>query len=113
MSFLGETKRRKVFQVAAVYVVVAWLLVQVITSIEEPLNLPTWTDTLVIVLLAIGFPITLIMGWAFDLTSRGIVRTLSTDDLESKPTEADVDASQDGAKINRDVIPNSVVLPPV
>ncbi len=59
MSFLGEIKRRKVFQVAAVYAVVAWLLVQVITSVEEPLNLPEWADSLVIMLLAIGFPITL------------------------------------------------------
>jgi TolB-like protein/Tfp pilus assembly protein PilF len=74
MSFLGEIKRRKVFQVAAVYAVVAWLLIQVITSIETPLNLPDWVDTLVIVLLAIGFPITLIVSWAFNLTPEGLVR---------------------------------------
>jgi TolB-like protein/Tfp pilus assembly protein PilF len=74
MSFLGEIKRRKFFQVAAVYAVVAWLLVQVITSIEAPLNLPDWVDTLVIILLAIGFPITLIISWAFNLTPEGLVR---------------------------------------
>ena len=72
MSFLGEIRRRKVFQVAAVYAVVAWLLVQVITSISEPLSLPDWADTLVIVLLAVGFPIAVILAWAFDLTSQGI-----------------------------------------
>ncbi len=72
MSFLGEIKRRKVFQVAAVYVVVAWLLVQVVTSVEEPLNLPEWSDSLVIVLLAVGFPIAVILAWAFDLTPQGI-----------------------------------------
>jgi adenylate cyclase len=74
MSFLAEIKRRKVFQVAAVYAVVAWILVQIATAVEEPLNLPDWADSLVIVLLAIGFPIALIMSWAFDLTAEGLVR---------------------------------------
>ncbi len=55
MSFLGEIKRRKVFQVAAVYLVVAWLLIQIVATVETPLNLPEWVDTLVILLLAIGF----------------------------------------------------------
>ena len=72
MSFMGEMKRRKVFQVAAMYVVVAWLLVQVITSVETPLNLPDWVDTFVIVLLAVGFPVALVLGWAFDVTPQGV-----------------------------------------
>lgn len=55
MSFLGEIKRRKVFQVAVVYIVVAWAVMQVVDVISEPLNLPGWFDTVVIVLLAIGF----------------------------------------------------------
>jgi TolB-like protein len=74
MSFLGEIKRRKVFQVAAVYAVVAWLLIQVVATIEAPLNLPDWFDTTVIVLLGLGFPITLIVSWAFNLTAQGLVR---------------------------------------
>ena len=68
MSVLGELKRRKIIQVIAVYAVVAWLVVQVITSIEHPLNLPAWTDTLVIVLLALGFPVMLVLSWAFNVT---------------------------------------------
>ena len=72
MSFMGEMKRRKVFRVAAMYAVVAWLLVQVITSVETPLNLPDWVDTFVIILLAVGFPIALVLGWAFDVTPQGI-----------------------------------------
>ena len=72
MSFMGEMKRRKVFQVAAMYAVVAWLLIQVITSVETPLNLPDWVDTFVIILLAVGFPIALVLGWAFDVTPQGI-----------------------------------------
>lgn len=79
MSFMGEMKRRKVFQVAAMYAVVAWLLVQVITSVETPLNLPNWVDTFVIVLLAVGFPVALVLGWAFDVTPQGIRPANDTD----------------------------------
>lgn len=75
MSFLEEMKRRKVFQVAAMYAVVAWLLIQVITSVETPLNLPDWVDTFVIILLAVGFPIALVLGWAFDVTPQGVRST--------------------------------------
>ena len=74
MSFLGDIKRRKIFQVAAVYLVVAWLLIQVVATVETPLNLPDWADTLVILLLAIGFPITLVMSWGFNLTPEGLVK---------------------------------------
>ena len=74
MSFWGELKRRKVVQVAAVYAITAWLLVQIIVAIEEPLSLPGWMDTFVIVCLAIGFPITVIISWAFNLTPEGLVR---------------------------------------
>jgi len=74
MSFLGEIKRRKVFQVAAVYLIVAWLIMQIVDVVNEPLSLPGWFDTVVILLLAVGFPITLMMSWAFDLTPKGVVR---------------------------------------
>jgi len=72
MSLLGEIKRRKVFQVAAVYAVVAWLVIQVVDVVNEPLNLPDWLDAVVIVLLAVGFPIAVILAWAFDLTPQGV-----------------------------------------
>ena len=68
MSLLGELKRRKVFQVAAVYAVMAWLIIQIIDIINDPLNLPGWLDTVVIVLLAVGFPVAMVLAWAFDLT---------------------------------------------
>jgi TolB-like protein/lipoprotein NlpI len=73
MSFLGEIRRRKILQVAAVYAVTAWLLVQVIVTIEGPLGLPGWFDTATIVILAAGFPVTLVMSWAFNLTREGAV----------------------------------------
>jgi TolB-like protein len=74
MSFLGEIKRRKVFQVGAVYVVVAWLIMQIVDVVNEPLNLPDWFDTVAILLLGIGFPIALILSWAFELTPDGLTR---------------------------------------
>ncbi len=79
MSLLGEIKRRKVFQVAAVYAVVAWLLVQIVDVVNEPLSLPDWFDTAVIMALAIGFPIAVILAWAFDLTPEGVVKDQGTD----------------------------------
>jgi len=72
MSFLGEIKRRKVFKVAAVYAVMAWLIIQIIDVINEPLQLPERLDTVVIVLLVVGFPIAVVLAWAFDLTPDGI-----------------------------------------
>jgi len=79
MSFLREIKRRKIFQVAAVYTVVAWLLIQIVATVEGPLNLPDWFDTMVIVLLAVGFPITLVISWAFNLTPEGLVKEGNAD----------------------------------
>lgn len=75
MSFFAELKRRNVFRVGAAYLVVGWLLVQVVTSIEEPLGLPGWFDTAIIVLLAIGFPIALLFAWAYELTPEGVKKT--------------------------------------
>ncbi len=81
-TLFRELKRRKVFQVAAIYGVTAWVLLQIVVAVEAPLLLPEWVDTLVILLLGIGFPIALIMAWAFDLTPDGIVVTKSDPDSE-------------------------------
>ena len=74
-SIWQELKRRNVVRVGIGYAIVAWLIVQVVVSIEEPLNLPSWTDTLVIILLAIGFVVALILAWAYELTPQGVKRT--------------------------------------
>jgi Tol biopolymer transport system component len=74
MSLFEELKRRRVLRLVAAYVVVAWVLIQIVTAIEEPLNLPAWFDTAVIVLLGIGFPIAIIMSWVYDVTPDGVVR---------------------------------------
>lgn len=74
-SFFAELKRRNVYKVAVAYAVVGWLLVQVATQVFPFLEIPAWVVRLVIVLVAIGFPIALIIAWAFELTPEGIKRT--------------------------------------
>ena len=77
MSFLQELKNRKIFRVAAVYAVVAWGVLQVVDVVSDPLSLPPWFSTAVIVLLGIGFPIALVFSWIFDLGPEGPTRTVS------------------------------------
>jgi TolB-like protein len=66
-NFLAELKRRHVYRVAVAYVVLAWLLLQVVNNLAPALRLPDWTATLVVVLLLVGFPITLLATWAREL----------------------------------------------
>jgi len=73
-SFWNELRRRKVVKAAILYVIVAWLLIQVAEAVFEPLRLPDWSLTLVIVLAAMGFPLALILAWAFDLSPEGLQR---------------------------------------
>jgi len=72
MSFLQELRRRKVFRVGAAYAIVAWLLIQIAVAVFPMLQLPEWTPRFVTVLLIIGFPIALLLAWAFELTPDGI-----------------------------------------
>jgi TolB-like protein len=73
-QFINELRRRKVIRVAAVYGVVAWLLIQVAQATFEPLSLPHWTLTLVVMLAILGFPISVALAWAFETTPEGIRR---------------------------------------
>jgi TolB-like protein/Tfp pilus assembly protein PilF len=82
-QLLSELRRRNVFRVAAAYLVVGWMLIQVVTLIEAPLALPAWTDTLVIVLLGIGFPVAGLLAWAFDITPEGMRPTSNLEEGES------------------------------
>ena len=72
---IDELKRRKVFQVAVGYVVIAWVILQVAEITSEPLNLPEWSTGLVLWLLVLGFPVAVIMAWALEVTPDGIRRT--------------------------------------
>lgn len=79
-AFFAELRRRRVFRVAAAYLVVAWLLIEVSSTVAEPLRLPTWVPTLVIVLVGLGFPVALLLAWAFDVTPAGVERTAPAPD---------------------------------
>jgi len=72
INLLAELKKRNVFKVATIYVVVSWLVLQVATVVFPVFDIPMWASRLVVILLAIGFPIALVMAWAFDLTPEGI-----------------------------------------
>ncbi len=84
-SFFAELKRRNVYKVAVAYAVVGWLIAQIATQIFPFLEIPNWVVRLVIVLIAIGFPIALVIAWAFEATPEGIKRTETADAM---PTTA-------------------------
>jgi TolB-like protein/Tfp pilus assembly protein PilF len=74
-GFFEEVKRRKVYRVAAAYIIAAGAIIQLASVVFPAWDLPNWALRLVIVLLLIGFPLALILGWAFDITSHGIRAT--------------------------------------
>ena len=74
-NFFAELKRRNVYKVAVAYAIVGWLVVQIATQVFPFLEIPNWIVRLVIVLVAIGFPIALVIAWAFELTPEGLKRT--------------------------------------
>src|SRR5436305_6439600 len=86
-QFFGELRRRNVYKVAVAYAVVGWLLVQVTTQVFPFLEIPNWAIRLVIVTKITGFPIALVIAWAFELTPQGIKRTEDVDATAQKRTK--------------------------
>lgn len=86
-AFIRDLKRRHVFRVAGVYAVVAWVLVEIADTIFPHLALPAWSVTLVVVLLVLGFPVAVLLAWAFELTPDGVRRT-GSDAASSAPVAA-------------------------
>ncbi len=74
-NFFAELKRRNVYKVAVAYAVVGWLLIQVATQVFPFFEIPNWAVRLVVLLIAVGFPISLVIAWAFEMTPEGIKRT--------------------------------------
>jgi len=83
-NFFAELKRRNLYKVAIAYGVVAWLLMQIASQIFPFFEIPDWAVRLVVLLLIIGFPIALILAWAFELTPEGIKRAEFADELPKK-----------------------------
>lgn len=112
MSVLAEIKRRKVFQVAVIYAVVAWLLVQIVATVESPLQLPSWFDTAIIVLLLIGFPIAMIFAWVYEFSGGSLRKTPGADTFDggaAAPEPAHVEAR---IETGPQVLPNSIAVLP-
>src|SRR5256714_3198730 len=86
-NFFSELKRRNVYKVAVAYVIVGWLLIQIATQVFPFLEIPNWVVRLVIALVGIGFPIALIIAWAFELTPQGIKRTEEADVGSERPSK--------------------------
>ena len=78
-NFLAELKRRNVYKVAVAYAVVGWLLVQVATQVFPFFEIPNWTVRLSVLVIVIGFPIALMIAWAFELTPEGLKRAEDVD----------------------------------
>src|SRR6267154_1166324 len=78
-SFFSELKRRNVYKVGAMYAVVGWLLVQVATQVFPFFEIPNWAVRLTVLVIVIGFPIALVIAWAFELTPEGLKRTEDVD----------------------------------
>ena len=83
-NFFAELKRRNVYKVAVAYAVVAWLLIQVATQVFPFFEIPNWAVRLVVLAMIAGFPIALIIAWAFELTPEGVKRTEDVDVTEKR-----------------------------
>ncbi len=93
-KLISELKRRNVFKVATAYAIAGWLIIQICTSTFPYLRLPDWLITAVIVFVLIGFPISLIVAWAFEMTPEGVKRT---DEVAAKESIT----GKTGHKLNR------------
>jgi TolB-like protein/Tfp pilus assembly protein PilF len=78
-NFFSELKRRNVYKVAVAYAVVGWLLIQIATQVFPFFQIPDWGVRLVVLAIVIGFPIALVIAWAFEITPQGIKRAKAAD----------------------------------
>jgi TolB-like protein/Flp pilus assembly protein TadD len=84
-NFFAELKRRNVYKVAVTYVIVAWLLIQAASILFPTFEAPAWVMKVFVSAIALGFPIALVMAWAFELTPEGLKRT---DSAEAQPGQS-------------------------
>jgi adenylate cyclase len=88
MNLFTELKRRNVYKVAVAYAIVGWLLIQVATQVFPFFEIPNWAVRLVVLAIVIGFPIALIIAWAFELTPEGLKRTEDADLAQQSPRKS-------------------------
>jgi adenylate cyclase len=97
MDLVSELKRRNVFRMVVVYAIAAWVIMQVAEVLSDLANLPDWVGPIILGLLAVGFPIALILSWFYELTPAGI-------GLEKDVDRADSTAHITGRRLNFIVI---------
>ncbi|MEY2480739.1 MAG: adenylate cyclase [Verrucomicrobiota bacterium] len=90
MNFFSELKRRSVYKVAVAYAIVGWLIVQIATQVFPFFEIPNWAVRLVVLVIVIGFPIAIVLAWAFELTPEGIKLTEDVDLPVGKKTKSRV-----------------------
>lgn len=83
MSFFSELRRRNVFKVAIAYSVATWLILQIVDLVLDNINAPEWVMQVFMLALAVGFPIAIIIAWAFEVTPQGVVLTKNVDRKQS------------------------------
>ena len=84
-KFIEELRRRRVFRVVVLYAIAGWIVIEVSATVLPGLNLPDWTTTMVILLVALGFIIAVGLAWAFDIGPQGIERTLPSGEAPAQP----------------------------
>ena len=97
MSLFKELKRRNVFKVSIAYSVASWLLLQIVDLVLENINAPDWVMQVFMLGLAVGFPIAIILAWAFEITPDGVKLEKDVDPSQSMGTET-------GKQLNRGII---------
>jgi TolB-like protein len=97
MSFFAELKRRNVFRVGIAYLVVAWLVMQVADVVINNIGAPDWVFQVILLVLAIGFPVVLVFAWAFEMTPDGLKKEKDVDRSQSI-------APQTGKKLNNTIL---------
>jgi len=86
-SFWRELRRRHVYRVAVAYAVVGWMLIEVSATVVPALHLSDSLTTIIVVLVALGFPVALILAWAFEMTPEGVRRTEPVDSPQARAPE--------------------------
>ncbi|MDT8402705.1 MAG: tetratricopeptide repeat protein [Bacteroidales bacterium] len=79
LSLWQELKHRRVFRVVTIYAATTYIIIELVNNLIEPLFLPDWTATLIVILLVAGFPVVVILSWIYDVTPEGIIRTEGKD----------------------------------
>ena len=102
-KFFNELKRRNIFRVATAYAIAGWLIIQVVSTISPQLGFPGWIPTFFTVLVLTGFPITLIIAWAFELTPEGLKKSNQVAKEESITDHT-------GQKINKIIVASLSLL---